>query len=194
MAVNFVADYSEDENAKNTLFDEIKKQFDRYEELKKGLDNKANTMITISTAISTLFIAVGTFLISKIDPKNEIFFGSIAILSLGLILLTLAISYFIRSYSLKEYYYAFTHRLFFDDDEKYNKKFANKVQMLSKTEFIELMIKQYLKGLKSFYEQNDKKAHDIIKGQILLLSSVSLVGILLGFILISLGVHLIKII
>jgi amino acid permease len=75
MAVNSVSDYSEDENANNTLYEEIKKQFERYEELRKGLDNKANTMITISTAISTLFIAIGTFLISKIDPKNEIYFG-----------------------------------------------------------------------------------------------------------------------
>ena len=80
MAVNFISNNSEDEKEENIFFDEIKKQFDRYEELKKGLDSKANTMITISTAISTLFIAIGTFLISKIIPKNEIFFGSILII------------------------------------------------------------------------------------------------------------------
>jgi hypothetical protein len=192
MTISSEPESSQKEIADIDFLNEIKKQFDRYEDLRKGLDNKANTMITISGAISTLLIAIGTFLISKIEPRNDFFFGAILIFSLGIIFSTLAIYFFIQSYSLKKYRYALTHHEFFDE-KGYKEIDIDTFRMSSKTHFIKYMIKQYLKSLKNFDEQNIRKAEEIRNGQTLLLSAVITVSMLLIYILVSLGMHFIKI-
>jgi hypothetical protein len=52
-------------------------------ELRKNLDTKANTMITVASGVSTLLIAIGTFLISRIMEKGVFYGVSILILGIG---------------------------------------------------------------------------------------------------------------
>jgi hypothetical protein len=94
---------------------ELKSQFDKDIDLRKTLDNKANTIITVISGITTLLIAIGTFLISRIVEKNIVYDISIGILALGVVLATVSIWYFIQSYSLRSYKYAVGHEYFFDE-------------------------------------------------------------------------------
>jgi hypothetical protein len=70
---------------------ELKSQFDKDIDLRKTLDNKANTMITVISGIITLLIAIGTFLISRIVEKNIVYDISIGILASGVVLATVSI-------------------------------------------------------------------------------------------------------
>lgn len=94
---------------------ELKSQFDKDIDLRKTLDNKANSMITVISGITTLLIAIGTFLISRIVEKNIVYDRSIGILAWGVVLATVSIFYFIQSYSLRSYKYAVGHEYFFDE-------------------------------------------------------------------------------
>ena len=59
---------STDKDDKKTVeegfLNELKSQFDKEMELRKNLDTKANTMITVASSVSTLLIAIGTFLMA----------------------------------------------------------------------------------------------------------------------------------
>jgi hypothetical protein len=72
---------AEVENAKNRteeiFLSELKSQFEKLIDLKKSIDNKANTMITIAGSIVTLNVVAGTFLITRIVEKIRIFNCSI---------------------------------------------------------------------------------------------------------------------
>ena len=56
---------STDKDDKKTVeegfLNELKSQFDKEIELRKNLDTKANTMITVASDVSTLLIAIGAF-------------------------------------------------------------------------------------------------------------------------------------
>jgi len=172
------------ESAESEFLGELKQGFERAIDLRKNLDNKSNTMITIAGAISTLLLAIATFLITKIQSPEWIYNTSIAILFIGLILAVVSITFFVKSFSLKKYYYVIGPKKFFENG-KYNEKLVEQFTTASKEDFTRHLIEEYLKGIKNFYELNSKKADDIKWGQILLVSSISSVGLLLAFVLLS---------
>jgi hypothetical protein len=102
MAVG-LADSSKTGDSSNVAEDdflaELKSQFEKEIDLRKTLDSKANTMITVASGISTLLIAIGTFLISRIVDKNAYYGISIAILAIGIVLAIIGIWFFIQSYA-----------------------------------------------------------------------------------------------
>jgi hypothetical protein len=51
---------------------EIKAQYTQRHELRKGLDEKTDKMITLSSAITTLLIGIGTFLVSNVLEATSI--------------------------------------------------------------------------------------------------------------------------
>lgn len=178
------------ESAELDFLAELKQQFERAIDLRKNLDNKANTMITIAGAISTLLLAIATFLITKIEPTNEVYLGAIGIFSAGLILAIFSMIYFIKSYMVKDYYHPIEPSHFFENGEYIQEK-VDEFRDAKPHVFVKHMIKEYLESLRNFQELNSKKANDIKWGQILLVACTGSVGILLGFILISTALGLI---
>ncbi|HZD34892.1 MAG TPA: hypothetical protein VE130_06775, partial [Nitrososphaeraceae archaeon] len=157
------------ESAELEFLKELKQQFERAVDLRKNLDTKANTMITIAGAISTLLLAIATFLITKINPADGIPTWPIAIFSLGIISAIMAISFFIRSYSIKKYYHPMGAKYFFNKDELLEEN-IDRFRNYPKEKFAGYLIKEYLKAIKSFSEKNSSKSRNIRVGQVCLLS------------------------
>lgn len=160
----------------------------------------------MSSTISTLLISIGAFLVVRIEPKNWVFFGSIVILAIGILIGTLAIWCFIQSYSLRRFTYPMTYHQFFDvsededddyDDEqgvaKYKESTAELFRTAPMEKYNKHMIKVYLESMRDNDKVNNQKAKGIKNGQKLLLAGVISVSTLLGFILISAGLQLITI-
>ena len=51
-------------NTESEFLIELRNQFDREEDIRKSLDKKSSTMITMSSAIFTILSATGTFIIT----------------------------------------------------------------------------------------------------------------------------------
>jgi hypothetical protein len=168
---------------------ELKSQFDKDIDLRKTLDNKANTMITVVSGITTLLIAIGTFLISRIVEKNIVYDISIGILAWGVGLATVCIWYFVQSYSLRSYKYAVGHEYFFDEKGNYKEESVQTIRELPKKQFNDLLYKGYLESIKISATLN--KALGISKGQRFLTYTLLTTAILVGFVLLWTGVGII---
>lgn len=176
--------------AEKDFLAELKSQFDREIDIRKTLDTKANTMITVASGVSTLLIAIATFLIGRIVDR-DIYYGiSILIFAIGIVLATIAIWRFIKSYALRSYKYPIGHEYFFVGDEYQSKRVEdvrNKPQ-----EFLDKIYKGYLESIKKASKLNGNKALSIEKGQNYLRYTLISVAILVTYILVTYGVGLIK--
>ncbi len=73
-------------------FNELNKQNNREFDLKNSLENKSNSLITISGKIVIpLLFAFGIFVIEKIDRNYSLFIVAVGLLSLIIILNVIAI-------------------------------------------------------------------------------------------------------
>ena len=63
---------------------EVRYQFERDLDLRKNLDFKSTDLMTKCSTIVTILVSIGTFLIAKIDPRNDIFYISVFILGSGI--------------------------------------------------------------------------------------------------------------
>jgi|SRR5215211_7682646 len=183
------------QNTKNTtdeiFLSELKSQFEKLIDLKKTIDNKANTMITIASSIVTLNVAIGTFLITRIVEKDNNFYGtSIGLLALGVILSVISIQRFIHSYGIKSYYYPMGSTSFFDKGE-YKPEWVDEVRNLSEKEFNDRLFKGYLNAMKTAEENNQSKTRNIKQGQIFLTFALGAIVVLVLFVLVSTGLRFI---
>jgi hypothetical protein len=186
MATGLSSESNDSSNvAEDVFLDELKSQFEKEIDVRKTLDTKANTMITTASAISTLVIAIGTFLISRIADKN-FYYTSIEVLAVGIILAVVSVSFFIWSYSVRKYRYPLVSDHFFRNGE-YNEKIVEAVRKLSRREFNDKMFQGYLKGIKSSERSNKRKANGIKIGQIFLVLTIIDIAVLVAFILASMG-------
>jgi ABC-type glycerol-3-phosphate transport system permease component len=165
-------------------------------ELKKTLDNKSNTMITMSSAIAALLIGLGTFILTRIIPSTP--FYNIAIFSIiaGIILALIAISLFVRSYTLKSYRYPMGHENFFEDKGKgkYKKEIVDKWRNADIEEYNDRIIQEYWESIRNNADNNKRKGRELKYGQWLFFGLVLSISVLLISLLIGslLGYHLIK--
>jgi tetrahydromethanopterin S-methyltransferase subunit B len=179
--------------AEDDFLAELKSQFEKEIDIRKTLDNKANTMITVTSGISTLLIAIGTFLISRIVDKNMYYGISIGILTIGLVLAIIGIWFFIRSYSVRRYKYAIGTEYFFDESTgEYKKDHVEKIRNLSKKEFKSRLIKGYLESIKRSAELNLQKGNAIKTGQKFMTFTIISVAILVACVLALMGAGTIK--
>lgn len=183
------------QNTKNTteeaFLSELRSQFEKLIDLRKAVDNKASTMITIASSIVTLNIVVGTFLITRIVNKDNNFYGaSIAILAIGVILAVISIQRFIHSYGIKNYYYPMGSPSFFDNGE-YKLEWVDEVRNLPEKEFNDRLFKGYLEAMKTAEENNQSKTHSIKHGQIFLTAALGTIVVLVLFVLVATGLRFI---
>ena len=176
----------------NDFPDQLRSQFQREIDLRVNLDNKVNNLITMSASIMTVLIALGTLLVIKIDPRAEIFGISICIFIAGIVFASIAIWFFIKSYSIRKYRYPMGHEAFFDESGTYLKDIVHRFTVSSKEKFSEHIVKEYILSIKNFAERNGDKATATRNGQAMLLVSAISVASLLIFILISFGLKYIS--
>ncbi len=131
--------------AENYLID-LRSEYINNLDHKSSLDNKANSMITISVTSTTLLIGITTFLTSKIQSSQ--------------------IQY-----------------------DTYRKDKIEEIRKMSKPEFIEHRIEDYLLCVKNNTEMSNKKSNDIIRGQICFIISVSIFSVFLITLLINVIMH-----
>jgi hypothetical protein len=116
------------------FLEELKIQFDKLIDLRKALDSKASTVITIGSGLITVNIAIGTFIISQIVLQKNIYsLIPIGALALGTVLAVISIWQFIRSFSIRDYLYPMGSTYFFNNGE-YQEKNVNKVRNLTSEE------------------------------------------------------------
>ena len=97
----------------------------------------------------------------------------------------------INSYNIQQYKYPFGHEYFFNG-ETYQKDRVQKVRNLEDIEFKDRVFKGYLKSIKNTKEMNLSKTNKIRDGQRFLSWAILSVGIQIGFILISVGLGLVR--
>src|SRR5688572_23909696 len=179
-----------DNKTEESFLNELKSQFERGIDLRKSVDSKTNNMITISGSIATLNIAIGTFLISRINEHNLFYYISVGILSIGIILSIISMWRLINSYNIQQYKYPFGHEYFFKG-QTYQKDRVQNVRNLEDFEFKDRVFKGYLESIKNTKEMNLSKTNKIRDGQRYLSWAILSVGIQIGFILISIGLGLV---
>jgi hypothetical protein len=59
------------DGTEDAFLSELKSHFEKVIDLRKNLDGKANTMITIASSLITINIAIGTFLLSRITVRGQ---------------------------------------------------------------------------------------------------------------------------
>jgi hypothetical protein len=179
---------SDTDNAESEFLDEIRYQFDRDEDIRKTLDKKSSTMITISSTIFTLLSIIGSFMINNptifarnpLDINYNNFSNLLDILIAGVIAAITSIILFVRSYAITKYHYPVGAKYFFKKDKNITtEEKINKFRYTSKKKFTEYMIEHYLDCIKDNSESNEKKALLIRIGHYLLTISICLFGILL---------------
>ena len=89
--------------SREEMLAELKAQYIRDLDWNSAQDNKADKMITMSSALATLLIALGTFLVSRIESSSWVFIADIVTLFVGIILAASAIAFFINAFKIREF-------------------------------------------------------------------------------------------
>ncbi len=161
------------------FLNELNKQNSREFDLKNSLENKSNSLITISGIVIPLLFAFGIFVIEKIDRNYSLFIVAVGLLSLIIILNVIAIIFAVLSAKIRNYEYPFLHFNFYDDTNKINVNAIKEYTDSEPDKFNELLIEEYLSCNKFNYEINQKKANYIKIGQLIFTISLVLVPILI---------------
>jgi hypothetical protein len=172
----------ESEENSNEFLNELRLQFERDLDIRKTLDSKATSTITMSGTIVTILIGIGTFLVTRLDPTSQVYGTSLIIFAIGVISAITCIGFVITSYMLKKYIYPMGHEQFFINGE-YNTEMSDKFRKAPRDQFTKRMIQEYLTSIKNFSKVNADKAILIKIGQVLFLGCIALTAILLGYIL-----------
>jgi len=160
------------------FLDELNKQNNRELDLKNSLENKSNSLITVSGIVIPLLFAFSIFIIEKIDRSYHLFWITAGILSCIIILNISSLVFAVWSAKIRHYRYPFTHFNFFDNTDKINVSAIKKYTNSQENEFNEMLIKAYLKSNKRNFETNEKKAKYIRIGQYIFIGSLILVSVL----------------
>ncbi len=173
------------EEATNEEFlHELKYTYEQDLNWKNSLDNKANTMITMSSAITTLLIAIVTFLFSRINI-NHSFYPLIILILLGAIIFAIiAILFFIKAYTIKDYRFPVGHEAFFNKNG-YDKEMVDKFLLYTKEKFNKHLVREYLESIKVNSANLANKAKNIKYGQYFYLGSISAIVIILAIIIVT---------
>jgi hypothetical protein len=167
---------------------ELRRQFEQYMALRSYLDTKATNSITMSSAIVTVLVAIGTFLVTKIDNAQPIFIPLAIILGGGILCDIIGIIYFVKSYIIKGYRYPMGHKAFFDKDTG-NRKIdvINTFIDYSKERFKNHLIIEYLDCIRENGKSNESKAASIRLGQYLFIASMCCIVLILLLVMASLA-------
>jgi hypothetical protein len=175
---------SSEKKVDESFLSELKYTFEQGLSWKNSLDSKANNMIAMSSAVSTFLITIVTFLFSKININNSSYSVIISFLLIAIISAIIAILYFIKSYSIKDYFFPVGHEAFFENG-KYSEENVNEILSFSKEEFNENLIEEYLECMKINAVNINNKAAKIKYGQYFYFASIVAIIVILIIIFFS---------
>jgi|SRR5215204_3117652 len=161
------------------FLDELNKQNNRELDLKNSLENKSNSLITVSGIVIPLLFAFGIFVMEKIDRSYHLFWITAGILSFIIILNISSLLLAVWSAKIRHYRYPFSHFNFFDKTNKINVSAIKEYTNSKQNEFNEMLIEAYLKSNKCNFETNEKKAKYIRIGQYIFIGSLILLSVLI---------------
>lgn len=163
----------------DTFLEELNKQHNRENDLKNSLENKSNSLITVSGIIIPLLFGFGIFVIEKILQNYNLRDISEILLVFIIISNISVIGLAIWSSLIRNYKYPFLHSKFFDNISHINELEVKNYTSSKPNEFNDMLIEAYLKSNKYNFEINEKKAKYIRIGQYIFISSLILVSILI---------------
>ena len=169
--------------AEKSFLSELRMQFERQIDLRKNLDTKANSMITLATTIITINLAIAGFLVSRITDNFIVYYTSIGIFSLVVYFAINAIWKLVKVYEIKQYDYPIGYDYFFNGNE-FDESMIQGVKNISESQYNDRMFKGYLNGIRSHEILNIEKVDGINEGQLWITRSLVTIGILIGFILV----------
>lgn len=177
----------------DAIIGELRHQFDREVELRKNLDSKINSLITMVGSIMTLNIAIGTFLISKLQwEDSNYYYFPIFLQVIGIIFSLVSMYFFISKFGIKTYTYPFGHEQFYEGKE-YSQKKTNDLKSLPIDKFKDSQIMAYAKSINTSAQINDDRKDGIKWGQRFLAFTLIMISILVISILILIGCGLVSI-
>jgi hypothetical protein len=177
-----------DTDAQNSdeFLTEVSYQFERDLDLRKNLDSKSTDLITKCSTIITIIVSIGFFLITKILSRNEIFYLSVFILTGGIILAFISISFLTRAYGLRTYRYPMGHEQFFKNG-LYDLDMSEKFRKTEKQKFIQHILREYFESIRVSSQVMSEKSAIIKNGQNFFYFALLSVCVLLISILVTFG-------
>lgn len=175
--VNITSNNISSEKALEEFLEEVRLQFARKVEVKEKLDAKANNLITMAGAVTTLFLAFGAFILKELNVTNPVILGfGLLILVLEVVITIIGIWRAISAYRLRSFEYPMHENAFINENtgELDPNKIDNFVTV-SKQEFQLHMINEYLESMKTNSVHNSEKADLINQAYILYLISLIMI-------------------
>src|SRR5438105_4763364 len=106
----------------DNFVEELRLAYNNILDLRKHLDNKASSMITASSTVSSLLFGFGTFILTKINPTYQLTSDAIIalIIAVGVTVVSALIS--LRAFKMEKYRYVMSHSKFFREEKALKKR------------------------------------------------------------------------
>ena len=158
---------SDELQLQNMFLHELKDQLRRDADIKKGLDSKANSLITTAGTISVIFAAFGTFIITEITSGHDIWpvlLGAVLIIEISITVW--AIKSASDAYKAREYRQPIVYENLWDEENnQMNEKIISQYITAEQKDVYKNLILEYTLCVKSHQEQNDMQVKDIERAQ-----------------------------
>lgn len=165
---------------KEEFLHELKLHYEKEFERKNTLESKGNYLVTVNGIVIPIIFTLAVFLIEKIDV-NYSFFESIKIMLILMLILNLSSIYLsVIGYAVRNYRYSFRGENFNLSNGEIDEGEIKEYYKFTADEFLEKMIKVYIKCNRDNRKQNDFKAISILFAQIIFSVSFIFVPIILG--------------
>jgi hypothetical protein len=167
----------------NELFvSELRAQYNMEFEIKKNLETKASSLISISGTVTALLFGFGTFFISRVDPIYDFYVYTLALLLISILSVTVSIMLSVFGSIIQKYLVVVDHKKFYKgkefDDETWHKYCYS-----SKNKFNMAIAKNYFSCIKHNSTTNDKKARYVKFAQIVFFLGLAVLPLLLAIII-----------
>jgi hypothetical protein len=155
---------------------------------RKHLDDKAASMLTVSSTVTSLLFGFGIFILTRIDPIYPLSQHASILLVAAIVLNIVSVSVSIRAFKTENYRYASTSARYFEKGEyteedanearNYNEVEIEYIKDMNPTEFENMLIHDYLSCNHLNSKYNARKAGKITLSQRLLLIGIGIVPII----------------
>lgn len=172
-----------DESQSPSIFlQELKDQLQRYVAIKKGLDTKANSLITTTGIISIIFVGFGTFIITETSSGEDVWLVLLGVVLIFEVSITvLAIKSASDAYKARKYRQPIVYNMFFDrKNNRINEEMVRHFMVAKPDSLYENLIREYIACIKSHQQQNNMQVKDIERAQKIFYVALSSIPIFVG--------------
>jgi hypothetical protein len=141
------------------FLEEVRRRYDSIHDLRKSIESKANSMISVSGTLVGLFFGFGYFIVQNLGPEFVHIDIVAALLIIGISCTIIALLFSLYAYKVKKYLFVLPGGTFFDEEgektytvESGKKKYTlDELRGLGSNDFRNVMIDNYV-------EANEKNA------------------------------------